>query len=112
MSSANLSALEAGLFTIRCVYAVPPSNTLDTIPVHAEAPAITLDLVVNTATFGAVSPQSPAVYPETGAVVALLRGETPCIGATTQALNFEVTETSPVCRVLGAETRQTDPKTA
>ena len=91
---------------------MPPSNTLDTIPVHAETPAITLGLAANTAAFGAVSPQSLAVYPETGAEIAYLKGETPCIGATTQALNFEVTETAPVCRVLGAETRQTDPKTA
>ncbi len=89
-----------------------PFNTLDTVPVYTETPVITLDLAANTAALGAVSPQSPAVYPETGAVVAHLTGEIPCLGATTQALNFVVTKTSPVCRVLGAETRQTDPKTA
>ena len=107
MSSAKLLALEAGLFTIRCVYAVSLSNTLDTIPVYTETPVITLDLAVNTATLGAVSPQSSAVYSETGAEVAHLKGETACLRATTQALNFVVAETAPVCRVLGAETRQT-----
>ena len=91
ISSAKLLASEAGLVTIRCVYAVSPSNTLETVLVYAETPAITLDLAAKTATLGAVSPQSPAVYPETGAGVAHLEGETPC---------------------LGAETRQTNPKTA
>ena len=70
MSSAKLLALEAGLFTIRCVYAVSPFNTLDTVPVYTETPVITLDLAFKTASFGAVSPQSPAVYPETGVEVA------------------------------------------
>ena len=55
MSSAKLLALEAGLFTIRCVYAVSPFNTLDTVLVYTETPVITLDLAFKTASFGAVS---------------------------------------------------------